>query len=154
MRGPDRITTLSVLLLGVILCVVQGPQSAAQTSAWRHLGPPGGNVISLAISATNAIYLGTPDGHIFMSTDGAQHWVLRGRITARHDAVVQKLLVNVQHNNEILAAVWFQDVREGGGLFTSHDSGDTWTLAGLSGEIVRTVEQSPSSPDIFVAGTR
>ena len=154
MRRPDKITTLLVLLFGVISCFVQAPQSSAQSSAWRHLGPPGGNVISLAISATNAIYLGTPDGHIFASSDGAQHWVLRSRVTARHDAVVQKLLVNVQHDNEILAAVWFQDVREGGGLFISHDYGGTWTLAGLSGEIVRTVEQSASSPDIFVAGTR
>ena len=152
MRRPDKITTL--LLLGTISCVAQAPQSAAQTSAWRHLGPPGGNVISLAISTKNVIYLGTPDGHIFESADGAQHWVLRSRVTTRHDAVTQKLLVNVQHDNEILAAVWFQDVREGGGLFISHDSGATWTLAGLSGEVVRTVEQSPSSPDIFVAGTR
>jgi photosystem II stability/assembly factor-like uncharacterized protein len=152
MRRPDKISTL--LLLGMISCVAQAPQSAAQTSAWRHLGPPGGNVISLAISAKNVIYLGAPDGHIFESADGAQHWVLRSRVTARHDAVVQKLLVNVQHDNEILAAVWFQDVREGGGLFISHDSGGTWTLAGLSGEVVRTVEQSPSSPDTFVAGTR
>ncbi len=152
MRHPDKITTL--LLLGTISCVAQAPQSAAQTSVWRHLGPSGGKVISLAISAKNVIYLGTPDGHIFESADGAQHWVLRSRVTARHDAVVQKLLVNVQHDNEILAAVWFQDVREGGGLFISHDSGGTWTLAGLSGEVVRTVEQSSSSPDTFVAGTR
>jgi photosystem II stability/assembly factor-like uncharacterized protein len=153
MRRPDKITTL-LLLLGIISCVVKAPQSVAQSSAWRHLGPPGGNVISLAIAPTNVIYLGTPDGHIFESSDGAQHWVLRSRVSARHDAVVQKLLVNVQHDNEILAAVWFQDVREGGGLFISHDSGDTWTPAGLSGETVRTVEQSPSSPDTFVAGTR
>lgn len=153
MRRSDKITPL-LLLLGMISCVAQAPQSAAQSSAWRHLGPPGGNVISLAISAKNVIYLGTPDGHIFESSDGAQHWVLRSRVTARYDAVVQKLLVNVQHDNEILAAVWFQDVREGGGLFISHDSGGTWTLAGLSGEVVRTVEQSPSSPNTFVAGTR
>jgi photosystem II stability/assembly factor-like uncharacterized protein len=153
MRRPHKITPL-LLLLGMISCVTQAPRSVAQSSGWRHLGPPGGNVISLAVSAKNVIYLGTPDGHIFESSDGAQHWVLRSRVTARHDAVVQKLLVNAQHDNEILAAVWFQDVREGGGLFISHDSGGTWTLAGLSGEVVRTVEQSPSSPDIFVAGTR
>jgi photosystem II stability/assembly factor-like uncharacterized protein len=153
MRRSHKITPLS-LLLGTICCVAPAARSAAQSSAWRHLGPPGGNVISLAMSAKNVIYLGTPDGHIFESSDGAQHWVLRSRVTARYDAVVQKLLVNVEHDNEILAAVWFQEVREGGGLFISHDSGDTWTLAGLSGEVVRTVEQSPSSPDTFVAGTR
>jgi photosystem II stability/assembly factor-like uncharacterized protein len=153
MRRPDKMTPL-LLLLGMISCVTQAPESAAQSAAWRHLGPPGGNVISLAISAKNVVFLGTPDGHIFESSDGAQHWVLRSRVTARHDAVVQKLLVSVQHDEELLAAVWFQDVREGGGLFISHDSGGTWTPAGLSGEVVRTVEQSPSSPDIFVAGTR
>jgi photosystem II stability/assembly factor-like uncharacterized protein len=153
MRRAHKITPL-LLLLGMISGLAQAPQSTAQPSPWRHLGPPGGNVISLAISAKNVVYLGTPDGHIFESCDGAQHWVLRSRVTARHDAVVQKLLVNVQHDNEILAAVWFQDVREGGGLFISYDSGGTWTLAGLSGEVVRTVEQSPSSPNTFVAGTR
>lgn len=155
MRIAPRKKLAIPLAASLLLFCALPPTVAAQDFAWRHIGPPGGNVISLAISPNkNTVYLGTADGHIFASGDAGQHWSLRGRVASRHDAVVQKLLVNAQHDNELLAAVWYQDVREGGGLFRSSDAGATWTLAGLSGEIVRSVEQSPSAAEIFVAGTR
>ena len=125
-----------------------------QQQSWQSIGPPGGDVISLAISKHGTVYLGAADGHIFASTDAGQHWALRGRVSARQDAVIQKLLVDTRDENQLFAAVWFQDVRQGGGLYHSGDAGTTWTLAGLPGEIVRAVEQSPSAAEIFVAGTR
>ncbi len=130
------------------------PFSMAQDRAWQHIGPPGGNVISLAASSSNAVYLGAADGHIFISGDAGEHWSLRGRVSSRHDAVIQKLLVDTRNEKDLLAAVWFQDVKEGGGLYRSGDGGNSWSIAGLAGEIVRTVEQSASAPEVFVAGTR
>src|SRR5271168_4155064 len=147
--SPKKALAIATLLLFSALV----SPSHAQELPWQHVGPTGGNVVSL-VSSPNAVYLGTADGHIFVSADAAQHWSLRGRVSSRHDAVIQKLLVVAGHENELLAAVWYQDVREGGGLFRSSDAGATWTLAGLSGEIVRAVEQSPSAAEIFVAGTR
>jgi photosystem II stability/assembly factor-like uncharacterized protein len=142
------IATLLLLFYALV------PPALAQYGAWQPIGPPGGNVISLAIAPDRTVYLGAADGHIFASHDAGQHWSLRGRVSSRHDAVIQKLLVDASDQNHLLAAVWFQDVQAGGALFHSSDAGVTWTLAGLSGEIVRTVEQSPGAAKIFVAGTR
>jgi photosystem II stability/assembly factor-like uncharacterized protein len=141
----------SALLLALLAIALP---SFAQPQSWQPVGPPGGDVISLAISPQNSLYLGTADGHIFISRDAGSHWALRGRVSSRHDAVIQKLLVDRRDENHLLAAVWFQDVNAGGALYGSNDAGATWSVAGLSGEILRTVEQSPSSPEIFVAGTR
>jgi photosystem II stability/assembly factor-like uncharacterized protein len=141
------------LVLLAILCVLAAP-SSARPPTWQPVGPSGGDVISLAVSAQNSLYLGTADGHIFISHDGGSHWALRGRVSSRHDAVIQKLLIDRREENHLLAAVWFQDVNAGGALYDSGDGGATWSVAGLSGEILRSVEQSPSSPEIFVAGTR
>gem|GEM_PF-479580 len=140
------------LLLGMLYTLA--PPSSAQQPTWQPIGPPGGNAISLALSPQNSVYLGTADGHIFYSADEGAHWTLRGRVGARQDAVVQRLLVNRRDENDLLAAVWFQDLAAGGALFRSSDAGRTWSVAGLSGEIVRTVEQSLSDPQIFVAGAR
>lgn len=144
------LTSLTMLAIALVCARF----THAQEGPWQSLGPPGGNVISLAKSSSNALYLGTADGHLFVSEDAGQHWSLRGRVTPRHDSVLQKLLVNARDENDLIAAVWFQDVREGGGVYRSRDAGRTWTAAGLSGEILRTVEESPSDPEIFVAGTR
>ncbi len=141
-RKPPAILTATLLLLFFLLA----QPAVAQYGAWQQIGPPGGNVISLAIAPDRTMYLGAADGHIFTSQDAGQHWSLRGRVSSRHDAVIQKLLVDASDENHLLAAVWFQDVQAGGALFRSSDAGATWTLAGLSGEIVRTVEQSPGAP--------
>lgn len=142
------------VLLGAILALAFANCGVAQEGAWQLVGPPGGTVISLASASNGVVYLGTADGHVFISRDAGKHWLLRGRVSARHDAVIQKLLLDARHPEQLLAAAWFQDVREGGGLYRSDDEGATWNPAGLSGEMVRTVEQSASTPEIFVAGAR
>jgi len=141
------------VMLATVLFFASAPGFARQL-AWQPVGPPGGNVLSLAVSPARDVYLGTADGHVFVSQDGGANWRLRGRVSSRHDAVIQKLLVDTQRDHVLFAAVWFQDVRAGGALYRSNDGGATWTVAGLTGEIVRTVQQSPSAPDVFVAGTR
>jgi photosystem II stability/assembly factor-like uncharacterized protein len=123
----------------------------AQT--WERIGPNGGNVISLAASSDGPLYLGTSDGHVFASSDAAARWELRGRAGGRLDGVVQQLLVDSRASQRVFAALWFQDPSAGGGIFFSDDGARTWRLAGLQGEAVRTIEQSRSQPDVFVAGT-
>jgi photosystem II stability/assembly factor-like uncharacterized protein len=142
------------VVLGAILALVFANCGVAQEGAWQPVGPPGGTVISLASASKGVVYLGTADGHVFISRDAGRHWLLRGRVSARHDAVIQKLLLDTRNPEQLLAAAWFQEVREGGGLYRSDDEGATWNPAGLSGEMVRTVEQSASAPEIFVAGAR
>jgi photosystem II stability/assembly factor-like uncharacterized protein len=140
--------------LSALLALALANCGVAQEGAWQLVGPPGGTVISLASASNGIVYLGTADGHVFISRDAGKHWLLGGRVSARHDAVIQKLLLDTRNPEQLLAAAWFQDVREGGGLYRSDDAGATWNPAGLSGEMVRTVEQSASAPEIFVAGAR
>jgi photosystem II stability/assembly factor-like uncharacterized protein len=135
--------------LGCLLALAAGTTDA---QTWRRLGPPGGMVLSLAAGPDATVYLGTPDGHVFASSDRGEHWQLRGRAGPRSDAVVQRLAPDHARGERVLAAVWFQ-ASQGGGLFESLDGGRVWKLLGLSGEAVRAVEQSGSDPRVWVAGT-
>jgi photosystem II stability/assembly factor-like uncharacterized protein len=131
------------------------PPVFAQT--WERLGPDGGDVISLAAGPEGAVYLGTADGHIFASSfflPPAVAWQIRGRVGGRLDGVIQQLLVDAANPKRLFAAVWFQDPAAGGGVYRSDDAGRTWVLTGLRGEAVRALVQSPSNPELFLAGTR
>jgi len=116
------------------------------------LGPEGGMVVSLA-SVGNQVYLGTADGHIFFSADGANSWELRGRVGTRLDAVVASMVADPR-GGRVFAAVWYQAPGAGGGVFESSDRGKTWRMLGLQTEAVRTLELAPSQQDELVAGTR
>jgi len=111
-------------------------------------------VVSLGASPTGRLYLGTTDGHVFVSTDGAQTWEIRGRVGNRLGAVVTRVIADPRDERRLSAAVWYQAAHAGGGVFRSEDAGQTWSLAGLSGEEVRALEAAPSKPEQLVAGTR
>jgi photosystem II stability/assembly factor-like uncharacterized protein len=127
--------------------------SAPGAQTWERLGPAGGTVISLAAAPDGTVYLGTPDGHVFRSVTRGQPWELRGRVGGRLDGVVQQIVPDAVDRNRVLAAVWFRG-SPGGGVFESSDGGQDWRLAGLAEETVRTLEQSPSAPTVWLAGTR
>jgi photosystem II stability/assembly factor-like uncharacterized protein len=137
----------------VILFLAAGAGAPAQT--WKPMGPPGGDVRSLAADPARPgqIYLGTADGHIFGSGDGGAHWNLLGRVSARLDAVITAIAVDPRNANLLFAAAWTQDPSAGGGVFRSNDGGKVWHEAGLAGEAVRALALAPSDPDILVAGT-
>jgi photosystem II stability/assembly factor-like uncharacterized protein len=138
----------------VALYLAMSCAGAAQAQGWRSIGPAGGTVISLSAAGDGTVYLGTADGHVFRAPGGTLEWQLAGRVGARHDAVVQQILPDVTTAGVLFAAVWFQDVTAGGGVFRSGDGGATWTPSGLRGEAVRAIEQSLSDPKTLVAGTR
>jgi photosystem II stability/assembly factor-like uncharacterized protein len=139
------------ILLGFWFGLIFSTLVHAQT--WRRLGPEGGLVVSLGTSASGGVYLGTADGHVFFSGDGARSWELRGRVGQRLDAVVTRLVADLRSENRVFASVWYQAAGAGGGVFRSDDAGRTWTLLGLEKEAVRALEISASSPDTLAAGT-
>ena len=110
-------------------------------------------MVSLGTSA-GGVYLGTADGHVFFSGDGADSWELRGRVGQRTDGVVTRLVADPRAENRVMAAVWYQAAGAGGGVFRSDDGGRTWALLGLVNEAVRALEVANSNPDILLAGTR
>ena len=137
--------------IGILLIVGSSASAVAQT--WSRLGPEGGMVISLGASGA-ALYLGTADGHVFASEDGANTWEPRGRVGTRTDAVVTRLVVDARDKKRVFAAVWYQAPGAGGGVFQSEDEGRSWRLAGLEDEAVRALEIAPSQPAVLIAGTR
>jgi photosystem II stability/assembly factor-like uncharacterized protein len=140
------------LLVGMALVISLSAVLRAQN--WERLGPEGGMVVSLAADGENRVYLGTADGHVFASVDGAKSWELRGRVGSRLDAVVTRIVADPRDGNRIFAAVWYQQTGAGGGVFESEDRGKSWKLLGLGGEAVRTLEMAPSRSYELVAGTR
>jgi photosystem II stability/assembly factor-like uncharacterized protein len=145
----------ALLCAATLACAGQiawAQDTASEQGRWERLGPEGGNVVSLA-AGRGAVYLGTADGHVFASADGGGHWELRGRVGARLDGVVQRLLVD-SREGRVFAAIWNLDPAAGGGVYHSEDGGKSWKLLGLRGEAVRALEQAASEPEVLVAGTR
>ena len=139
-----------VLTLGVWLLF--SVSTGAQT--WRQVGPPGGDVQSLATAPGNArtLFLGTSDGHVFGSHDGGEHWDLLGRIGEHHDDVIMSMVVDARSADTIYATSWTLS-SHGGGVYRSKDAGHTWQLIGLEGLVVRAIAQAPSDSKILVAGS-
>lgn len=138
-----------VLLVGLVLLFAL--PAAAQT--WRQVGPPGGDVQSLAAvpGSTRTLFLGTSDGHVFGSHDAGEHWELLGRIGANHDDVIMSILVDPRTASTLYATSWTL-LSHGGGVYRSSDAGHNWQLIGLEGHTVRALAAAPSDPDILVAG--
>jgi photosystem II stability/assembly factor-like uncharacterized protein len=126
---------------------------SANAQTWRQVGPPGGDVQSLAAVPGNArtLFLGTSDGHVFGSRDGGEHWELLGRIGEHHDDVIMSIVVDARSANTLYATSWTLS-SHGGGVYRSADAGHTWQLIGLEGLVVRAIAEAPSNPDILVAG--
>jgi photosystem II stability/assembly factor-like uncharacterized protein len=139
----------SVLLLGIVLLF----SFSASAQSWRQVGPPGGDVQSLAATpgSSRTLFLGTSDGHVFGSHDGGEHWSLLGRIGEHHDDVIMSMVVDERSANTIYATSWTFS-SHGGGVYRSGDAGHTWQRIGLEGLVVRAIAQAPSNPDILVAG--
>jgi photosystem II stability/assembly factor-like uncharacterized protein len=139
----------SIFLLGLALLF----SFSANAQTWRQVGPPGGDVQSLAAVPGNArtLFLGSSDGHVFGSRDGGEHWELLGRIGEHHDDVIMSMVVDVRSANTLYATSWTLS-SHGGGVYRSADAGHTWQLIGLEGLVVRAIAEAPSNPDILVAG--
>ncbi|HKM66919.1 MAG TPA: hypothetical protein VJX70_07120 [Candidatus Acidoferrum sp.] len=135
-----------------LLLLSAGMRLSAQ--AWERLGPEGGLVVSLGADSGGAVYLGTSDGHVFVSEDRGGHWELRGRVGLRTDAVISALAGDPRVAGRIFAAAWFREAGAGGGVFRSDDAGRSWQASGLQGEAVRALEFAASQPETLVAGTR
>jgi len=127
--------------------------SAAQT--WKAVGPSGGDVRALAFDPSHPdfVYLGTTDGHIFGSQDRGSHWHLLGLAGSAGNAIVTSILIDPRDSSTLLAATWTREkYGEGGGVFLSRDGGKSWRDSGLSGHAVRALVESPSDPEILIAG--
>src|SRR5580692_12961517 len=92
LRSILRVVSGSVTTLGFVLLL----SISASAQSWKQVGPPGGDVQSLAAvpGSTRTLFLGTSDGHVFGSHDAGEHWEILGRIGEHHDDVIMSMVVD------------------------------------------------------------
>jgi photosystem II stability/assembly factor-like uncharacterized protein len=126
---------------------------AAQAQTWVPVGPPGGDVRSLAADPRDRrrIYLGTADGILYRSEDSGLRWQRMSPGFPRRGASLDEIVVDPR--GTVLVGFW-NVAGNGGGIARSVDAGKTFTvLPGIDGQSVRALSQAASNPDVLVAGT-
>jgi photosystem II stability/assembly factor-like uncharacterized protein len=147
------------LLLLVSLAVVGFTcplQPVAFAARFERLGPYGGTVRSLLISAKTprVVYLGTGDGQIFKSMDDGLSWSLLHPGLGRRQLVIDTIVEDPASADHLYVGGW--DLRsDGGGLFESGDAGRSWRQVRLPSPnvAVRGFAISKGSPSHMIAGT-
>jgi photosystem II stability/assembly factor-like uncharacterized protein len=125
-------------------------------SAYRSLGPFGGDVRSLLMDATQpeTVYLGSSNGMIFKSIDSGKSWVPLYPGIGRQGLVIDTLVQHPADRSHIYAGAW--DLHsEGGGLFESRDGGSRWTRVMLPNpdSAIRGLSICKSKPEHMITGT-
>jgi photosystem II stability/assembly factor-like uncharacterized protein len=126
------------------------PELATDSAVWIPVGPPGGDVRSLAADPAipGRVYLGAAGGQLYRSDNGGGSWQRPAPGFPRRDQNLDDLVVSP--NGDLLVGFW--DVhRRGGGVALSSDQGRTFAIS-LDGESVRALTLAPSDPNEVVAG--
>lgn len=141
--GMRRVLSLSVLIL-----LASQPLAAAWTRAGLH----GADVRALAVhpSEPDTVFLGTSQGELYVSRDGAKSWENpRGGIPFP-GYVVDSLTIDAR--GRLWAACW--GLWGGGVIAVSADQGVTWSRrdAGLENVSIRALANDPQNPETIIAG--
>jgi photosystem II stability/assembly factor-like uncharacterized protein len=119
------------------------------------VGPAGGDARAIAAAPGNAahLYLGTTNSWLYESADGGASWRRLAKMPGADTLVLDHILVDPSSPTTIYVAGWRTDA-PGGGLWVSHDGGQTWTeSAGLHGQSIYSFAQAHSDPNMLFAGT-
>ncbi|HEV2462693.1 MAG TPA: transcriptional regulator [Acidobacteriaceae bacterium] len=147
--------SLSSLLVGLATLAMLCPSLAgAAPTRWLSVGPAGGDARSFTSSPSDPhhLYLGTSNSWIYQSMDNGATWTRLAELGTVDDLVIDNLLVDEVDPKTLYAGVWRMD-RMDGGIYISHDGGQSWvSSAGIQGQSVRALAQAPSNPKVLVAG--
>lgn len=127
--------------------------AADRTLSWSVAGPMGGDVRELVIDPSNPqhLYLGTIDGQIYQSTDGARTWSRLANFN-RPSIYIDHIIIDPRDPKTIYVAA--HKHKEPGGFFKSTDGGATWRESvELKTEALHSLAQSPSDPNILIVGS-
>ena len=139
----------------VFLFLVGSGSLIAQRPAWSPVGPAGGDArgISGVPGNPDHLYLGTTNSWVYESADGGASWQRLAKMPGADTLVLDHVVVDSSSPTTIYVAAWRTDA-PGGGLWISHNAGQTWTeSAGLSGQSIFSFAQAQSDPRMLFAGT-
>jgi photosystem II stability/assembly factor-like uncharacterized protein len=123
---------------------------------WEVTGPWGGDVRALVASPSdsNLLYLGTADGQIFQSSDGARSWRRLKPGLDKRGLSVDNIVIDPRAPQTIYAGTWAVARDESGGVFKSVDGGQHWKLLeGTKTMSVRSLAIAPSDSNFLIAGS-
>ncbi len=131
------------------------PAASVVDTAWKSVGPDGGDARSLAADPRDPqhLYLGTTSSWIYETTDGGRHWQRLVKLGSADDLIVDSIAVDRGDPKTLVSGVWKVDGR-GGGIYLSHDGGKNWAaVPDMAGQNVMALAEAPSDPKMFTAGT-
>lgn len=136
--------------------IVSSNASGSEVRQWEVTGPWGGDVRSLVASPSDSsvLYLGTSDGQIFRSKDGARTWQRLHPGLERRGLSVDHIVIDPRNPKTVYAGAWAVARDEQGGVFRSEDGGEHWkVLEGTKGLSVRSLTMAPSDSSFLIAGS-
>src|SRR5262245_35707789 len=160
---------LSYILTLVFVCAVtaavRSDDAARATSSsttgkdvrqWEVTGPWGGDVRDMVASPadSNLLFLGTADGQIFRSTDGAHTWKRLSPGIGKRGLSIDNIVIDPRDPNIIYVGAWAVARDEEGGVFRSTDGGEHWKLLdGTKGFSIRSLAVAPSDSNFLIVGS-
>ncbi|HKA20332.1 MAG TPA: hypothetical protein VKN18_18735 [Blastocatellia bacterium] len=165
MRSHRLFLFLAVLLVCASTTLVRGDDASRVVSSntsgnevrqWEVTGPWGGDVRALVPSPVNSdeFYLGTSDGQIFHSVDGARTWQRLKPGLEKRGLSVDSIVIDPADPKTIYVGVWAVAREEEGGVFKSTDAGQHWKLLeGTKRLSVRSLAIAPSDSNFLIAGS-
>ncbi|MFL6216470.1 MAG: VPS10 domain-containing protein [Blastocatellia bacterium] len=163
-----RIRNLPLLALVFALAVslvparADGPHDVTTTTnekeirQWEVTGPWGGDVRTLVAAPDNSnlLYLGTSDGQLFRSTDGARTWRRVKPGIGERGLSIDSIAIDPHDSRTLYVGAWAVARDVDGGVFKSEDGGEHWKLLdGTKKLSVRSLAIAPSDSNIVMAGS-
>ncbi|MGH9427956.1 MAG: WD40/YVTN/BNR-like repeat-containing protein, partial [Terriglobia bacterium] len=105
--------------------IVSSETNGKEVRQWEVTGPWGGDVRALVASPgdSDLLYLGTADGQIFHSADGARTWRRLKPGLEKRGLSVDNIVIDPRDPQIIYAGVYAVARDEEGGVFKSTDGG-------------------------------
>ena len=148
-RFLQRLALTTVLFFAALAA----PLLQAQ-SAWKVVGPDGGDARAFAADPANPghLYLGTTNSWLYESQDAGATWRRLAKLDPADGYVLDSIVVDASNPSNLFVGAWKDS--SGGGLWMSHDSGHKWTeVSSLKGQPVHALIQAPSDAHTLFAGT-
>jgi len=136
--------------------IVSSVTTGTEVRQFEVTGPWGGDVRALVASPADSdtFYLGTADGQIFSSADGARTWRRLKPGLDKRGLSVDNIVIDPRDPQTLYAGVYAVARDEEGGVFKSTDGGLRWTLLeGTKKLSIRSLAIAPSDSNFLIAGS-